>query len=47
MNPFLASADRIVAASPNYLHTSDGMQQFQDKTRELPYGLNEQVIHSR
>ncbi len=40
MNRFLASADRIVAASPNYLHTSDVLQQFQDKTRIIPYGLN-------
>ncbi len=40
MNRFLASADRIVAASPNYLHTSDVLQKFQDKTRVIPYGLN-------
>lgn len=40
MNRFLASADRIVAASPNYLHTSDVLQQLQDKTRVIPYGLN-------
>ncbi len=36
MNRFLASADRIVAASPNYLHTSDVLQQFQNKTRVIP-----------
>lgn len=40
MNRFLASADRIVAASPNYLHTSDILKQFQDKTRIITYGLN-------
>jgi glycosyltransferase involved in cell wall biosynthesis len=40
MNRFLASADRIVAASPNYLHTSDVLQQFQHKTRVITYGLN-------
>ncbi|SEM61912.1 rhamnosyl/mannosyltransferase [Pseudomonas sp. ok272] len=40
MNRFLASADRIVAASPNYLHTSDVLQQFKDKTRVIPYGLD-------
>jgi rhamnosyl/mannosyltransferase len=40
MNRFLASADRIVAASPNYLHTSDVLQQFHAKTRVIPYGLN-------
>ena len=40
MNRFLASADRIIVASPNYLHTSDVLQQFRDKTRVIPYGLN-------
>lgn len=40
MNRFLASADRIVAASPNYLHSSDILQSFPDKTRVIPYGLN-------
>ncbi|MEK1911984.1 MULTISPECIES: glycosyltransferase family 4 protein [Pseudomonas] len=40
MNRFLHSVDRIVAASPNYLHTSDVLQQFPDKTRVIPYGLN-------
>ncbi|WP_130911452.1 glycosyltransferase family 4 protein [Pseudomonas sp. Sample_9] len=40
MERFLASADRIVAASPNYLHTSDVLQQFQEKTRVITYGLN-------
>ncbi|AZC34383.1 glycosyltransferase family 4 protein [Pseudomonas chlororaphis] len=40
MNRFLNSVDRIVAASPNYLHTSDVLQQFPDKTRVIPYGLN-------
>ncbi len=40
MNRFLVSADRIVAASPNYLHTSDVLQSFAEKTRVIPYGLN-------
>ncbi|RON74602.1 glycosyl transferase family 1 [Pseudomonas chlororaphis] len=40
MNRFLHSVDRIVAASPNYLHTSDVLQQFPDKTRVIPYGLD-------
>ncbi|MCB2254310.1 glycosyltransferase family 4 protein [Pseudomonas chlororaphis] len=40
MNRFLGSVDRIVAASPNYLHTSDVLQRFRDKTRVIPYGLN-------
>ena len=40
MTRFLASADRIVAASPNYLQTSDVLKQFPQKTRVIPYGLN-------
>ncbi|WP_095165051.1 glycosyltransferase family 4 protein [Pseudomonas sp. Irchel 3H3] len=40
MTRFLASADRIVAASPNYLHTSEVLKKFPDKTRVIPYGLN-------
>jgi rhamnosyl/mannosyltransferase len=40
MNRFLDSVDRIVAASPNYLQTSDVLQQYPDKTRVIPYGLN-------
>ncbi|QLL13429.1 glycosyltransferase family 4 protein [Pseudomonas chlororaphis] len=40
MNRFLGSVDRIVAASPNYLHTSDVLQQFPDKARVIPYGLD-------
>ncbi|EXF91728.1 glycosyl transferase family 1 [Pseudomonas fluorescens HK44] len=40
MNRFLTSADRIVAASPNYLHTSDVLQRFPEKTRVIPYGLD-------
>jgi len=40
MHRFLASADRIVAASPNYLHTSDVLQRFSEKPRVIPYGLN-------
>lgn len=40
MNCFLSSADRIVAASPNYLATSDVLTQYRDKTTVIPYGLN-------
>ena len=40
MTRFLASADRIVAASPNYLQTSEVLKQFPEKTRVIPYGLN-------
>ena len=40
MNRFLNSADRIVAASPNYFHTSDVLQDHREKTWVIPYGLN-------
>lgn len=40
MTRFLASVDRIVAASPNYLQTSEVLKQFPQKTRVIPYGLN-------
>ncbi len=40
MNRFLSSADRIVAASPNYLATSDVLTHYRDKTSIIPYGLD-------
>ena len=40
MHRFLASADRIVAASPNYLATSDVLAHYRDKTTVIPYGLD-------
>ncbi|HLD65992.1 MAG TPA: glycosyltransferase family 4 protein [Pseudomonas sp.] len=40
MHRFLASADRIVVASPNYLHTSEVLTRHPDKTRVIPYGLD-------
>ncbi|MHC8346932.1 glycosyltransferase family 4 protein [Pseudomonas sp. RT6P73] len=40
MRRFLDSADRIVAASPNYLHTSDVLQEYREKTRVITYGLD-------
>jgi rhamnosyl/mannosyltransferase len=40
MRRFLNSADRIVAASPNYLHTSDVLQEYREKTRVITYGLD-------
>lgn len=40
MRRFLNSADRIVAASPNYLHTSDVLQEYREKTRIITYGLD-------
>ncbi|UVE17955.1 glycosyltransferase family 4 protein [Pseudomonas sp. LS44] len=41
MNRFLGSADRIVAASPNYLDTSEVLARYRDKTSIIPYGLDE------
>lgn len=37
---FLASVDRIVATSPNYLATSDVLKRFSDKVSLIPYGLD-------
>ncbi|HBX55213.1 glycosyltransferase family 4 protein [Pseudomonas sp. UBA2684] len=40
MHKFLGSVDRIVAASPNYLRTSEVLARHKDKTRVIPYGLD-------
>ncbi|MDD4929073.1 MAG: glycosyltransferase family 4 protein [Gallionella sp.] len=40
MNQFLASADRIVATSPNYLATSPVLNLYRDKIVEITYGLD-------
>jgi rhamnosyl/mannosyltransferase len=37
---FLASMDRIVATSPNYLATSEVLQKFSDKVSVIPIGLD-------
>lgn len=37
---FLASVDRIVATSSNYLATSDVLEKFSDKVRVIPIGLD-------
>lgn len=37
---FLASVDRIVATSPNYLATSSVLQQFVDKVTVIPIGID-------
>jgi rhamnosyl/mannosyltransferase len=37
---FLASVDRIIATSPNYLATSDVLARFPDKTNVIPIGLD-------
>ena len=39
-NKFLASVDRIVATSPNYLATSDVLAKFADKVNVIPIGLD-------
>ncbi|WP_370559477.1 glycosyltransferase family 4 protein [Edwardsiella tarda] len=41
MNRFLNSVDSIVAASPNYVKTSNVLQKFKSKVKVIPYGLNE------
>lgn len=40
MHRFLGRADRIVAASPNYLETSEVLKRYHDKTVVIPYGLD-------
>jgi len=39
-NQFLASVDRIVATSPNYLETSPVLNRYRDKVVEITYGLD-------
>jgi O-antigen biosynthesis rhamnosyltransferase len=39
-NRFLKSVDRIIATSPNYLETSDTLNDYRDKTRVIPIGLD-------
>lgn len=40
MRRFLASVDRILVASPNYLQSSEALREFRDKTEVIPYGLD-------
>lgn len=40
MHSFLSSVDSIVATSPNYLHSSPVLRQYQDKTQVIPIGLD-------
>lgn len=51
MNKFLGSVDRIVATSPNYLATSDVLENFSDKVSVIPIGLDKstypQPLHDR
>ncbi len=49
MKRFFASANCIVASSPNYLETSDILQQYREKVKVIPYGLDRNsypIIHS-
>lgn len=39
-NIFLGSVDHIVAASPNYLASSEVLTKFKNKTSVIPYGLD-------
>lgn len=41
MHSFLKCADRIVAASPNYMATSEVLHRYRDKTVVIPYGLDQ------
>lgn len=43
MRHFLSKAERIIAASPNYLESSEVLQGFRDKTQVIPYGLDEAI----
>ncbi|BCR22681.1 glycosyltransferase family 4 protein [Aquipseudomonas alcaligenes] len=43
MHRFLSKAERIIAASPNYLESSEVLQGFRDKTQVIPYGLDEAI----
>lgn len=40
---FLKRMDRIVAASPNYLASSETLQKYQQKTSVIPIGLDEET----
>ncbi|SDI59487.1 glycosyltransferase family 4 protein [Pseudomonas panipatensis] len=40
MHRFLGRADRIVAASPNYLASSEVLCRYRSKTEVIPYGLD-------
>lgn len=40
MRHFLASVDRILVASPNYLDSSEVLREYRDKTTVVPFGLD-------
>ncbi|MBP0633989.1 MULTISPECIES: glycosyltransferase family 4 protein [unclassified Cupriavidus] len=41
MRRFIGSMDAVVATSPNYVETSETLQEFRDKVSVVPIGLNE------
>lgn len=43
MQRFLERVDRIVVASPNYLHSSPVLQHYRDKSCVIPFGLDQQA----
>lgn len=45
-NKFLASVDRIVATSPNYLESSNVLTKFSDKVIVIPIGLDKKTYPS-
>lgn len=45
-NKFLASVDRIVATSPNYLATSNVLKKFSNKVSVIPIGLDKNAYPS-
>lgn len=40
MHRFLTAVDIIIATSPNYLHSSEILQRYRDKTEVIPIGLD-------
>jgi rhamnosyl/mannosyltransferase len=46
MNRFLSSVDRIVATSPNYLKTSEVLNNYLNKVVDIPYGLDKTTYPS-
>ncbi|MGL4318318.1 MAG: glycosyltransferase family 4 protein [Pseudomonas sp.] len=46
MHRFLSKMQRIVAASPNYVESSQVLQQYVDKVQVIPYGLDRSTYAS-
>jgi rhamnosyl/mannosyltransferase len=43
MHRFLASMDRIIVSSPNYLDSSEELQRHRERTLAIPFGLDRQA----